>query len=243
MSDDEQQCRGAIVHYGCRLGFTKQGERTLDINAAPAAFPFRKIVFEIRIRCPDFIQRMHRFARKRGASEICVNYNSSSVDDRLKSAGAKFIERAAEIIDNRVEFGSRAARTHLRQFAADNFDDERPRQIRMAEGIKNLRDRRNLASLVTPHSVMHINGPRRRRGTIRPISAAEGTPAFRRTVSVPLRFASVTHSNKPPLVCASANRIWHVSSVRAQSTRTVAPLRLSRVPCGTQPRLTSSRIS
>ena len=53
----------------------------LDINAAPPAFAFRKIVFEIRIRCPDFIQCVHRFARKRGASEICVNDNSSSVDD------------------------------------------------------------------------------------------------------------------------------------------------------------------
>ena len=111
--NDEEQCRCAIVHYGCRLGFTKQGERTLDINAAPAAFAFRKIVFEIRIRCADFIQCVHGFARKRGASEICVNDNSSSVDDRLKSAGAKFIERATEISDNRLEFGGHAARTNL----------------------------------------------------------------------------------------------------------------------------------
>ena len=106
----------------------------------------------------------------------------------------------------------------------------------MAESIEDLRHRRNLASLVAPHSVMHINGRRRRRGTIRPISAAEGVPAFRRTLSASRRLASATHSSKPPLVCASVNRIWHVSSVCAQSTRTVAALRLSRLPCGTQPR-------
>mgnify|MGYP003296919677 CR=1 FL=1 len=102
MSDDEEQCRGAIIHYSCRLGFTKQGERTLDINAAPAAFAFRKIVFEIRIRCPDFIQCVHGFAGKRGASEICVNDDSGSVDDRLKSAGAKLVERVADIVVERV---------------------------------------------------------------------------------------------------------------------------------------------
>ena len=113
MLNDQEQCRCAIVHYSCRLGFTKQGERTLDINAAPAAFAFRKIVFEIRIRCPDFIQCVHRFARKRGASEICVNDNSGSVDDWLKSAGAKFIERATDMSDNGFEFGDRAARTNL----------------------------------------------------------------------------------------------------------------------------------
>jgi hypothetical protein len=77
---------------GCRLGFTKQGERGLNINAAPSAFAFHKIVFEIRIGWPDFIQCVHRFARKRGAAEICVNDNSSSIDDGLKSAGATFIE-------------------------------------------------------------------------------------------------------------------------------------------------------
>src|SRR5439155_3676300 len=123
---------------------------------------------------------------------------------------------------------------------ADNIDDERSRQVIFAESIEDLRHRRNLPSLVTPHPVMHTNGRRRRRGTIRPICAAEGVPAFRRTLSAFLRFASATHSSKPPLVCASVNRIWHVSSVRTQSTRTVVPLRLSRVPCGTQPRLTSS---
>ncbi len=113
MTDDEEQCRGAIVKYSCRLGFTKQGERTLDINAAPAAFALREIVFEIRIRCPDFIQCVHRFARKWGASEICVNDNSGSVDDRLKSAGAKFVERATDMSHNGLEFGDRAARTNL----------------------------------------------------------------------------------------------------------------------------------
>jgi hypothetical protein len=113
MSDDEEQCRCTIVHYGCRLGFTKQGERTLHIKAAPAAFAFRKIVFEIRICCPDFIQCVHRFAGKRGASEICVNDNSSSVDDRLKSAGAKFIERATDMSHNGLELGDRAVRTDL----------------------------------------------------------------------------------------------------------------------------------
>src|SRR4029077_19447110 len=111
--NDEEQCRCAIVHHGCPLGFTKQGERTLHIKAAPPAFALRKIVFEIRIRCSNFIQCVHGFARKRSASEICVNDNSSSVDDRLKSAGAKFIERATDISDNRLEFGGRAVRTNL----------------------------------------------------------------------------------------------------------------------------------
>ena len=113
MSDDKEQCRGAIVHYSCRLGFTKHGERTLDINAAPAAFALREIVLEIRIRCPDLIQCVHGFAGKRGASEICVNDNSGSVDDRLKSACAKFIERATDMIHNGLEFGDSAARTNL----------------------------------------------------------------------------------------------------------------------------------
>src|SRR5262249_15279842 len=124
--------------------------------------------------------------------------------------------------------------------APDNVDDERPRQIKMTEGTEDLRHRRNLASLVTPHPVIHINRRRRRRGTIRPITAAEGLRTFRRTISTFSRFASATHSSNPPLVCASVNTILCVSSVRAQSTRTVAPSRLSLVPCGTQPRLTSS---
>src|SRR5215469_2260381 len=141
---------------------------------------------------------------------------------------------------NRLEIGKRAARAEPRQFAPDDIDDERPRQIRMTKGIQDFRYRWNLASLVAPHSVMHINGRRLRRGTIRPISAAEGVPAFRRTLNVSLRFASATHSSKPPLVCASVNRTWHASPVSDQSTRTVASLRLSRVPCGTQPRLTRS---
>jgi hypothetical protein len=111
--NDEEQCRCAIVHYRCRLAFTKQGERSLNISAAPSAFAFHKIVFEIRIAWPDFIHCMHRFARKRGAPEICVNDNSSSVDDCLKSAGAMFIERATEISDNGPEFGCCVAGTNL----------------------------------------------------------------------------------------------------------------------------------
>src|ERR1700745_3336196 len=102
---------------------------------------------------------------------------------------------------NALEFGHRVVCTNLRQFAPDNLDDERPRQIKMTEGIEDLRHRRNLPSLVTPHSVMHINGRRRRRGTIRPISAAEGVPAFRRITSTFSRLASATHSSKPPLAC------------------------------------------
>jgi hypothetical protein len=42
-----------------------------------------------------------------------MNDNSGSVDDRLKSAGAKFIERAKDMIYNGLEFGDRAARTNL----------------------------------------------------------------------------------------------------------------------------------
>ena len=71
-----------------------------------------------RIRDSNSLRRFHSVRRtaslrKRGASEICVNDNSGSVDDWLKSAGAKFIERATEISDNRLEFGDVAARTNL----------------------------------------------------------------------------------------------------------------------------------
>ena len=162
-----------------------------------------------------------------GRVQICVNDNSSSVDDWLKSAGAKFIERATDMNHDCFEFEDALLARICDKFAADNLDDETPRQIKMAKRIEDFRYRRNLASLVTPHSVMHINGRRRRRGTMRPITAAAGVEAFRRTLSAFSRLASATHSSRPPLVCASVNRIWPVSSVPAQSTRTVAPLRLS----------------
>jgi hypothetical protein len=113
MMYDQYQCRCAIVYDGCRLGFTKQRKRTLDVNAATAALAFPKIVFEIRITSSDFIQCLHRFGRKRGASEICVNEDSSAVDNRLQSGGAKFIERATDTIHDGFKFKERAARTNL----------------------------------------------------------------------------------------------------------------------------------
>src|SRR5689334_4114955 len=111
--NDQHQCRRAIIHYGCSFSFTKHGERTLHIVSAPAAFAFGKIEFQIRIHCSEFIQRVHGFARKRSASEICVNDNSSSVDDWLKSAGAEFIKRVTDISDNRLKFHRDATSANL----------------------------------------------------------------------------------------------------------------------------------
>jgi len=47
---------------------------------------------------------------------------------------------------------------------------------------------------------MHINGRRRRRGTIRPITAAQGVLAFSKIFWTFSSLASATQSNNPPLV-------------------------------------------
>src|SRR5690242_14891451 len=109
---DEHQCRCTIVYDGCRLGFTKKGKRSLQINAATTPFAFGNIVFKIRVRCADLTHSVYSFPRKRGASEICVKDNSSSVNDWLKSAGAEFIKGATNTGHYCVKLGDRAGRTN-----------------------------------------------------------------------------------------------------------------------------------
>jgi len=47
---------------------------------------------------------------------------------------------------------------------------------------------------------MHINGRRRRDGTILPITAAQGVRACRKNFSIFSSLASATQSSNPPLV-------------------------------------------
>jgi hypothetical protein len=68
---------------------------------------------------------------------------------------------------------------------------------------------------------MHINGRRGRRGTILPMTAAQGARACRKSLSIFSNLASATQSSNPPLVCASVRRILRASSVFLQSPTTV----------------------
>src|SRR5262249_58807650 len=95
-----------------------QRERSFDITAAPAALPGHEIVFEIRIARSYFAQRADCFNRQCGSSEVCVNDNAGSVDDRLKSADAEFIERVTQTSDNRLECWDLALRANFGKFAA-----------------------------------------------------------------------------------------------------------------------------
>src|SRR5438876_1698694 len=105
------------------------------------------------------------------------------------------------------------------------MDNNRPRQITVAERIEDPSNGGNLPPRARFYAVMHINGPRRRRGTIFPITAADGVPAFRRMLSTFSRFASATQRSNPPLVWASVKRILRPSFVFFQSTTTVVSKR------------------
>jgi hypothetical protein len=93
----------------------------------------------------------------------------------------------------------------------------------MAQSIEDSGNGGNLPPRARFYAVMHINGPRRRRGTIFPITAAEGMRAFLRMLSTLSSFASATQSGEAPLVCASVNRILRVSSVLPNRARACQP--------------------
>ena len=129
MSNDQNQSCCAIVDDGCGLSVTEKRQRSLDIFAAMTAFAGREVVLEIIVGRSNFAQSFSCFVCQWRAAEVCVNDDSSSVDDRLKPAGAEFLELAADKIDNRSEFGNLAFRANPRKFLPDDSDDDRSRKI------------------------------------------------------------------------------------------------------------------
>ena len=77
----------------------------------------------------EVAQSFSRFICQWRAAKVCVNDDSSSVDDWLKLAGAEFLELAADKIDNRSEFGNLVLRANPRKFLPDDGDDEGPGKI------------------------------------------------------------------------------------------------------------------
>src|SRR6476661_5831729 len=57
MSQDEDECGGAIVHHGRCLGAAEQREITLEVSRTMAAIAAGKIVFEIGIISSDRSER------------------------------------------------------------------------------------------------------------------------------------------------------------------------------------------
>src|ERR1700722_13573168 len=94
-----------------------------------AAFAGCEVVLEIIVGGSNFAQSFSCFICQGRAPKVCVNDDSSSVDDWLKSAGAEFLELAADKIDNRSEFGNLVLRANPRKFLPDDGDDDRSRKV------------------------------------------------------------------------------------------------------------------
>ena len=88
-----------------------------------AAFSSCKIVFEIGIAGADFGESADGFGCDWRATEICMNYNPSSVDDLLQPAGAKQLKRTTDVFDCRFKFLDLPAAPYLRQFPSDQIDN------------------------------------------------------------------------------------------------------------------------
>src|SRR5262249_48777485 len=188
-------------------------------------------------------KRLDRFGRKRRATEICMNCNPSSVDDRLQPAGAKELKRSMDVFDHGFKFWDLAVTPYFRQLPPDQIDNQWTRQIICAQRIEMFVDGGNLPTRARFYPVMHINAARRRRATIFPMTAAQGVRLCRKIRTTFSSFASGTHRSSPPLVCASVKRIRRESSVLLQSTATVVATRFSRLPPGTEPCSIKSAIS
>src|SRR4029453_9923625 len=172
-----------------------------------------------------------------------MNYNPSSVNDRLQPPGTKSLKRSMEMFDDRFKFRDLVLAPHFRQFSSDKIDNHRPGQVIFAHRIKDLVNRRNFPARARFHSFTHINGRRERRGVILPMTAAQGVRLCFKSLKTLSSLASATHKSNPPLVCASVKRIRCDSSVFSQSTSTVVATRFSRLPPGPQPFSIKSAIS
>src|SRR4029450_9267361 len=140
-----------------------------------------------------------------------------------------------ESFDCRFKFWDLAVVPYFRQLSSDKIDNQWARQIIFAQRIENLVNGWNFPARARFHPFTHINGCRDRRAVILPITAAQGVRLCRKIPKTFRRVGCAPNKSKPPLVCASVNRIRCGSSVFPQSTATVVATRFSRLPPGTQP--------
>src|SRR5206468_10415482 len=126
-------------------------------------------------------------------------------EQRLNPTRAKILKRSADKIDNSGEFRDLTLPANVREFLSDNIDNQRPRQVDLAQRIQNFAHRRNGSAGSRFHFVVHIKSFRRR--VIRPMTAAQGVRAFLSKRETTFSRDSGTQSSKPPLVCASARNV------------------------------------
>src|SRR5438552_12875428 len=121
--EDQSSC--AIVHDRGGFGLAEDGEGALEVGATVAAIAAGQVELEIIIRGSDISKHFTGALRERRPAEIGVNDDASAVDHRLNPARAKFLDRGADKIDNRVELRDFAESTELGQFLADEIDNQR----------------------------------------------------------------------------------------------------------------------
>ena len=227
MPKDQHQRRGIVVHDGGRFRVAQQSEIVLEVSRAATSRAASQVVLEIVVLSADRNRRDDRRGRQRSAAEIGVNDNARRVQHRPDARRAQCIDRAAHTRQHALEIGDRlllapfvVLLTKTREFPAHDRDHGSARQLDVAERQQHFFYRGDGPQAGRTHELTLIFGLAER--TTRPMTAAQGVFSRFSSVKTASNRRSGTQSNNPPLVCASASKVFSASLTRSHSVNSFA---------------------